>query len=139
MNTDRPAATAAPRLVLACGAALAFVLPLAATLPARAQDAAIVDAAHYKVEFENDQVRVLRVIYGPLEKSVMHEHPASIGVYLTDGHIRITLPDGRVGEPHVKAGQAMWHQAGRHSIENLGSTPFELVLTELKVPLAPVE
>ncbi len=44
----------------------------------------MVDAAHYKVEFENDQVRVLRVIYGPLEKSVMHEHPASIGVYLTD-------------------------------------------------------
>ena len=62
----------------------------------------------------------------------MHEHPASVGVYLTDGHIRITLPDGTTGEPHVKAGQAMWHPAGKHLIENLGSTPFELVLTELK-------
>lgn len=137
MNTDRPAP--AQRLMLVCGAALTTVLPLAAALPARAQDAARVDATHYKVEFENDQVRVLRVIYGPLEKSVMHEHPASIGVYLTDGHIRITLPDGRVGEPHVEAGQAMWHAAGRHSIENLGSTPLEFVLTELKAPPAPGE
>jgi hypothetical protein len=26
------------------------------------------------VEFENDQVRVLRITYGPHEKSVMHAH-----------------------------------------------------------------
>ena len=120
-----------------CAAVLALLL--AAAPPARAQDAVTVDPAHYTVEFENDQVRVLRVVYGPHEKSVMHEHPASVGVYLTDGHIRITLPDGKTGEPYVKAGQAMWHPAGKHLIENLGSTPFELVLTELKNPAAPVK
>ena len=128
MNTRRP--WAAPRFVMPCGVALALLL--AAAPPAGAQDAVTVDPAHYTVAFENDQVRVLRVVYGPHEKSVMHEHPASVGVYLTDGHIRITLPDGKTGEPHVKAGQAMWHPAGKHLIENLGSTPFELVLTELK-------
>ncbi|MEY2479165.1 MAG: hypothetical protein QOI04_92 [Verrucomicrobiota bacterium] len=36
----------------------------------RAQDAAKVDAKHYTVAFENDQVRVLKVHYGPGEKSV---------------------------------------------------------------------
>jgi hypothetical protein len=36
-----------------------------------AQDAVKVDPKHYKVEFENDQVRVLRITYGPGEKSVM--------------------------------------------------------------------
>lgn len=72
------------------------------------------------------------MVYGSGEKSVMHEHPATVGVYLADGHIRITLPDGTTGEPHVKAGQAMWHPADKHLIDNLGSTPFELVLTELK-------
>ncbi len=106
---------------------------------ARAQDAVAADPKHYSVEFENDQVRVLRVVYGPGEKSALHEHPESVAVYLTDGHIRITLPDGRTGEPQVKAGQAMWHRAGRHAIENLGSTPFELVLTELKQPAPPVK
>jgi quercetin dioxygenase-like cupin family protein len=113
---------------------------LCAGAPAvRAQDAVAADPKHYSVEFENDQVRVLRVVYGPGEKSAMHEHPESVAVYLTDGHIRITLPDGRTGEPRVKAGQAMWHRAGGHAIENLGSTPFELVLTELKRPSPPVK
>jgi quercetin dioxygenase-like cupin family protein len=128
--------TVQTRRALACGAVNALLLW--ATTPAWSQDAVAVDSKHYTVEFENDQVRVLRVIYGPHEKSVMHEHPASVGVYLTDGHIRITLPDGKTGEPHVKAGQAMWHPAGKHLIENLGSTPFELVLTELKTAAAPV-
>ena len=125
-----------PRLALTCAAAIA--LQLAATHTARSQDAVAADSKHYTVEFENDQVRVLRVVYGPHEESVMHEHPASVGVYLTDGHLRITLPDGRTGEPHVKAGQSMWHPAGAHLIENLGDSPFELVLTELKTPPAAV-
>jgi hypothetical protein len=44
-----------------------------------------------------------------------------------------------MGEPTVKAGQSMWHPAGAHLIENLGDTPFELVLTELKAPPATVK
>jgi hypothetical protein len=35
-----------------------------------------VDPKHYKVEFENEKVRVLRIKYGSHEKSVMHGHPA---------------------------------------------------------------
>jgi quercetin dioxygenase-like cupin family protein len=130
MNRIRARAASLP--VVVYGAALAC--SLMAMPQARAQDAVAADPTHYRVEFENDRVRVLRVVYGPHEKSVMHEHPDSVAVYLTDGHIRITLPDGRTGEPHVKAGQSMWHPAGAHLIENLGGTPFELVLTEIKTP-----
>ena len=135
MDVDQATATARLMIVQsALGALLASGAPVV-----QAQDAVAVDSKHYSVEFENDQVRVLRVVYGPGEKSTMHEHPESVAVYLTDGHIRITLPDGRTGEPRVKAGQAMWHRAGQHAIENLGSTPFELVLTELKQPSAAVK
>jgi hypothetical protein len=35
-----------------------------------AADPVEVDAKHYKVEFENDRVRVFRVSYGPGERSV---------------------------------------------------------------------
>jgi quercetin dioxygenase-like cupin family protein len=127
----------APRLAITC--AVAIMLQFAIAHSARAQDAVVADPKHYTVEFENEHVRMLRVVYGPHEKSVMHEHPASIGVYLNDAHIRITLPDGRTGEPRVKAGQAMFHPAGRHAVENLGSTPLELVLTELKTPAPAVK
>jgi hypothetical protein len=37
--------------------------------PAVAQDATEADSDHYKVEFENDQVRVLRITYGREEYS----------------------------------------------------------------------
>ena len=125
----------ATRWVIAASLALAAV-PGSGV---RAQDAVAADPAHYTIEFENERVRVLRVVYGPGEKSVMHQHTDAVAVYLTDGHLRITLPDGRTGEPHVKAGQSMWHPAGAHLIENLGDTRFELVLTELKAPPAPVK
>jgi quercetin dioxygenase-like cupin family protein len=46
-----------------------------------AQDPVQVDSKHYKVEFENEQVRVLRITYGPHEKSVMHEHPNAVAVF----------------------------------------------------------
>jgi len=43
-----------------------------------------VDPKHYTVVSENDQVRILKVHYGPHEKSVMHSHPATVAVFLTD-------------------------------------------------------
>jgi hypothetical protein len=36
-----------------------------------------VDPKHYKVEFENERVRVLRIKYGAGEKSVMHSEPVA--------------------------------------------------------------
>ena len=41
-------------------------------------DPVSVDSKHYKVEFENERVRVLRIKYGPHEKSSMHSHPPSV-------------------------------------------------------------
>ena len=62
--------------------------------PASAKaDPVKVDPKHYKVEFENESVRVLRISYGPGEKSVMHNHPNAVAVYLTDGMTRMTTPD----------------------------------------------
>ena len=75
------------RVMLVVGVSL-FAL---AAVPALAQDAVKVDPKHYKVEFENDQVRVLRITYGPHEKSVMHEHPANVAVFLTDGQASTTI------------------------------------------------
>jgi quercetin dioxygenase-like cupin family protein len=113
----------------------AFLLMAAGTLftaSARAQDAVKVDPKHYKVELENDQVRVLRIQYGPGEKSVMHSHPASVATFLTDGTVKFTMPDGKTQEASVKAGQVIWEPAGPHLPENIGGKPFELILVELK-------
>ena len=117
-------------------AGCAAVLLASVAQVAMAQDPVAVAPGQYKVEFEDDAVRVLRVVYAPGEKSAMHEHPDSVAVYVTGGRIRITLPDGRIGEPQVPPGRVMRHAAGGHAIENIGDAPFELVLVELKKPAA---
>src|SRR5712691_8949790 len=112
-----------------------FVFALAA--PVLAQDPVKVDSKHYKVESENSRVRVLRIKYGPHEKSVMHWHPASVAVFLTDLHVKFGLPAGKATEQTGTAGQAVSEAAGSHLPENLSDRPFELILVELKTPTAP--
>jgi hypothetical protein len=96
------------------------------------QDPAIVDSGHYKVEFENESVRILRIKYGPGEKSVMHGHPATVAMFLNDASFRFTFPDGRVEDGTVTAGQVMYFDALEHLPENTGSEPFEVIAVELK-------
>ncbi len=105
-----------------------------AAIPAWAQDPTVVDSAHYRVVFENDQVRVLRITYGPHEKSVMHYHPAGVVVFLTDNRGTFTLPDGQTVEFEGRAGEAIWAEAGSHLPENLRDEPIEVILVELKMP-----
>ena len=59
------------------------------------QDPAIVDSGHYKVELENESVRVLRIKYGPGEKSVMHGHPASVTMFLNGTDFRFIPPTAK--------------------------------------------
>jgi quercetin dioxygenase-like cupin family protein len=117
---------------LAVPAAVSLAFQVMAIAPAMAQDPVKVDAKHYKVEFENEQVRVLRITYGPHEKSVMHAHPANVAVFLTDGTTKFTLPDGKTIPGDVKAGMVRWDGGGKHLPENVGDKPFELILVELK-------
>ena len=107
---------------------------LLAVAGGRAQDAVIADAKHYTVELENADVRVLRIKYGPHEKGNMHSHPHSVTVFLTDGTLKMTTPDGKTRVGTVKAGQVVWEEAGSHQPENLTDHPFEAVRTELKSP-----
>ena len=97
-----------------------------------AQDAAEVDSAHYKVEFENEKVRVLRITYGPGDKSVMHSHPEGVVVFLTDGFAKMTFADGTSQEMKPKAGQVVWMGPEQHQPENLGEEGFEVIQIELK-------
>jgi quercetin dioxygenase-like cupin family protein len=110
----------------------AVLLFAAAAVPLMAQDPVKVDAKHYKVEFENDQMRVVRITYGVGEKSVMHDHPAALAVFLTDGQTKFTLPDGKAQDAPAKAGATLWMPAGKHLPENMGAKPFELILVEMK-------
>ena len=104
----------------------------AQTRLAAAEDAVAVDPKHYKVEFQNERVRVLRIRYNPNEKSVMHAHPANVAIFMTDTHGKFTFPDGTSAPADRKAGDVLWTDAGKHLPENTGTKPFEVVLVELR-------
>jgi quercetin dioxygenase-like cupin family protein len=95
-------------------------------------DAVKADPGHYQVEFQNKRVRVVRVKYAAHEKSVMHSHPALLAVFLSDGQIRFTYPDGKSEEVAVTAGSVQAFPPQVHLPESLTDRPFEALLIELK-------
>ena len=117
------------RVILSVGAVVALA---GAAVVLRAQDAAKVDAKHYTVAFENDQVRVLKAHYGPGEKSTMHSHPNTVAVFVTDAKGRFTFADGKTQDFNAKAGDVIFNDATVHLPENTGDKAFDVVVVELK-------
>jgi len=117
-----------------------FAIALWAVLfsfPAAAQDPTKVDPQHYKVIFEDTSIRVLRLTYGPHEKSVMHEHPfGSCVIFITEFQGKSTDPDGNVTTEHHAPGEVACdtYRRGtfRHLPENTSDTAFQVILIERK-------
>jgi quercetin dioxygenase-like cupin family protein len=122
--------TVAATMILA--GVISYGVPAHAQAAGGEADPVKVDPKHYKVEFENDSVRVLRISYGPGEKSVMHSHPNAVAIYLTDGMTRMTTPDGKSEDRPAKTGGVTWTPAGTHLPQNVGKRPFQVILVELK-------
>lgn len=91
------------------------------------------DPKHYKVEFENDQVRVLRVKIEGHGVAPMHEHSLNrVTVYLTDQDFSTKDSTGKTSTVQHKAGEAVWGTPVTHTEKNLSDQPFEVVVVELK-------
>jgi len=87
----------------------------------------------YKVLIDNPQVRVLRVHIPPKQKVPLHEHVLNRAVvYLTDQHARVTEEGGKANEVTAMAGEIRWAGKARHSEENIGAKPIEVIVVELK-------
>jgi len=94
--------------------------PPAGTASATPLDPAKVDPQHYKVAFENEYVRVLRVHYEAHEKGAMHEHILNrVVFYLND-------------QPGAKADDVRVSGAAKHAEENASDRPADRIAVELK-------
>jgi quercetin dioxygenase-like cupin family protein len=85
-----------------------------------------------KTEIDNSWVRVLRVTQSPHEKSALRDHPASVVVYLTEVHQKITNADGKAQDLRKKANDVAYFDAAKHGEENVGDRPLEMIVVELK-------
>jgi hypothetical protein len=83
-------------------------------------DPVVVDQKHYKIAFENERVRVLRVHYDAHEKGETHEHILNrIVLYLND-------------QPGAKADDVRAAGAATHAEENASDRPADRIAVELK-------
>ena len=98
-----------------------------------ALDPVKLDPKRYKVELENDQVRVIRAHMGPHESVPMHAHTLNrVTVFLTDQNMRSIDPDGTTAVTKHKAGEVIWGAPHTHKEENLNDQPFEVLVVEIK-------
>jgi hypothetical protein len=98
----------------------------------RTQDEVAVDPSIAKVEFENDQIRVLRVSLAAHQKTQIHQHPSRCVVNLTKNDVRISFPDGRSQTAVRPAHQLHWSEPVTHQVENLSGDPMMNIEVELK-------
>ena len=87
----------------------------------------------YNLIMENEKVRVMEMKLKPGEKSPMHNHPNDHVVYvINNAKFKLSFTDGNSSEFELKAGQALWIEAGPHETENIGNTNGHNLVTEIK-------
>jgi hypothetical protein len=94
--------------------------PPTGPLPVTKLDPSIVDTAHYKVALENEHVRVLRIHFGPNEKSPVHEHNLNRVVLYLNDQGTFKADDVRMAGPET------------HMEENAAVQPADRIAVELK-------
>lgn len=88
--------------------------------PASQLDPVVVDPRHYKIDFENDHVRVLRVHYDARDTGAQHEHILNrVVVYLND-------------QPGAKADDVRMAGAATHTEQNASDQPADRIAIEIK-------
>lgn len=85
----------------------------------------------YKVIAQNEQFKVVSVVWRPGQKDVLHSHPANAVYYLTGCSIRIHAPDGTFRDAQPEAGYAVVQPAiPGHVLENVGTSDCRLIMFE---------
>lgn len=104
-----------------------------------AQSAASGDAQQItpnKVEFENDQIKVIRGFLAPHQKTPVHSHPYRFGVTLTKNDLMITS-DGKTAPSQKKAQEIFWSEPVTHQVENVSGEQMQNIEIEFKKDKGP--
>ena len=100
----------------------------AQSTPQNLPDAETADSKHYKVEFENDVVRVLRVRLDAGDSTPRHAHSAYCAIELSDS----SLKEGNGPISNSKAGEVFCGDATSHAPQNVGKALAESIVVEFK-------
>jgi hypothetical protein len=98
----------------------------------KGKDALAADPKHYKLEFENERMRVLRLTLKGDEAVPVHDDRDALFVCVKECHVRLTRPGERSQDIHLQAGESRWIYGDTRSEKNLGTQPLEMLVIETK-------
>ena len=96
------------------------------------RDAVTVSPTLYSTKLDNDRVRVLEYTLPPGQTEPMHSHGSFVVRFLSDARIRATPAGGKPTESDVKRGDVGWREPMAHAVENIGTTPVEALIVDVK-------
>lgn len=94
------------------------------------RDASQLDSEHSEVVFENEHVRIIEVMLGAGESQPMHEGINRLIYSLTGYRLNYSSDQMDTKETEMEAGEAHWHTADAHAVENIGETPAHYLIFE---------
>lgn len=95
-------------------------------------DAAAMDPDHGELLLDSEDARVVRVTLAPGEAQPLHQGLPRLVYSLTPYTIRYTEAGQDPVERSFQAGDAHWHEAGEHAVENTGATEARYVVIQFR-------
>jgi len=105
------------------------------TLPelvSQERDAFSADSKHFHRDFENKQIRVLRLTLEADESVPMHRTSDTLLVCIKSCHLRLQQPDGHIHDVHMNEGETRWLPSDIRSEKNIAGRPLEIIFIEIK-------
>jgi hypothetical protein len=93
-----------------------------------------IDTRHYRLDYENERVRAIRLTLKADEAVPMHDDVDALAVCIVECHLRFTEPDGHIQDVHMESGETRWLYGDTHSARNLNTNPMEMLFIEVKAP-----
>jgi hypothetical protein len=97
------------------------------------RDPVRVDPQHFKLDLDNEQVRVVHLSMKGSESTPMHEETELLAVCIKECHVRLSRPDGKFQDVHMQAGDARWVWEETRSEKNLSKEPLDMLLIEIRM------
>jgi hypothetical protein len=91
-----------------------------------------IDANHYRLDYENERVRAIRLTLKADEAVPLHDDVDALAVCIEECHLRFTRPDGHIQDVHMESGETRWLYGDTHSARNLNTHPMEMLFIEVK-------
>lgn len=101
-------------------------------VPNIARDVVKIAPGQYKLELDNQWMRVLRAKLAPGASVPMHDAEEGAFVALTRAHVRLIRLDKRMHYIDLEPGQVQWVVEDSYEVKNLSDKPVEFLFLEMK-------